>query len=212
MAIEKYKKFLEKYRRYESFRIAKEELDKINGERILELGTTRSFVDGSHEGCMVDDEKYWFPNNPEMWDWGAGAFTLVFAESYFNTNTKIITLDICQSHINRCKIMTERFKNVDYVISCSIEYLKSQCKNSFDLIYMDTGDCDERGAKHQEKETEIIIGNDLLKSKGLILIDDHNKLDKNLVNKTKYSLPLYLNNNYKIIYEGGEQILLKKND
>ena len=34
---------------------------------IVELGTSRSFVDGKFPGCNEDDRKYWEPNNPDKW-------------------------------------------------------------------------------------------------------------------------------------------------
>lgn len=205
--IEKYKHFLD--RRYQSFKLANEEFKKINGKTILELGTTRSFVDGSHVGCMSDDVRYWYPNNPELWDWGAGAFTLVFSEEYKNTDVKIVTVDAINAHIKRCKIMTEKNKNVEYVTNCSLNYLNTLSESSCDFIYQDTCDCDENGCLHHKKEAEIIVSKKILKSGGVILIDDHKNLDTSLTSKTKYSLPVYTQNGFVILYEG-QQLLLKK--
>jgi hypothetical protein len=50
-----------------------------NFKTIVELGTSRSFVDGKFPGCNEDDVKYWEPENPEKWDWSAGIFTKVFS-------------------------------------------------------------------------------------------------------------------------------------
>jgi hypothetical protein len=64
--------------------------DKYN---IVELGSSRSFVTGGKEGCLNPDIKYWKPDEPENWDWGAGVFTKVFAENLKDTNCKIYTVD-----------------------------------------------------------------------------------------------------------------------
>lgn len=211
MVIEKYKKYLtdEQFNRYETFVMARDLFDKINGQTILELGTTRSFVGGAYPGCLSDDEKYWEPNSPEKWDWGAGAFTLVFAEQYFNTNVKITTLDINASHLFRCKTMVDRFNNVEFVCSDSESYLKKLSPESIDFIYQDTADCDEYGCYVHQREAEIVVNNNILKSNGILLIDDHQNFDKNLPSKAKYSLRVYKEAGYKILLEG-KQLLLQK--
>ena len=66
--------------RYETFKRAFEEFEKMNGNTIVELGTTRSFVHGGLAGCNSDDPQYWTPDNPERWDWGAGCFTRMVSE------------------------------------------------------------------------------------------------------------------------------------
>lgn len=207
MSIKKYKSFLGN--RYLSFKAANDIFKKNNGTTILELGTTRSFVDGAHEGCMKEDVKYWYPDKPEFWDWGAGAFTLVFSEEYKNTDIKLTTVDISKKHIEICKIMTQKNNNVEYIVGSSINYLNSLKENTCDFIYQDTCDCDENGCRHHKLEAQIIIEKNLIKQEGIILIDDHCNEDPSLCSKTKYSLSLYLKNNFKIIYEG-KQLLLQK--
>lgn len=207
MKLEKYKTYLQN--RYITFKLAKDIFDANNGKIILELGTTRSFVDGSHVGCMKDDPKYWYPNNPELWDWGAGAFTLVFSEMYKDTDVKITTLDIMTSHIQRCKIMTSHNNNVNYVIDSSTSYLMSLPSESIDFLYQDTCDCDDNGARHHLEEAKILVERNIIKPKGILLIDDHRTTTPELVSKTKYSLNFYLENGFTVIEEN-QQLLLQK--
>ena len=63
--------------RYHTFKYCFDEFEKNNMKTVVELGTSRSFVDGRFPGCNEDDTKFWEPNNPEKWDWSAGCFTKV---------------------------------------------------------------------------------------------------------------------------------------
>ena len=211
MSIEKYKQYLTdvEANRYESFILARDLFNKIKGKKIVELGTTRSFVNGAHPGCLADNEVYWEPNSPQKWDWGAGAFTILFAEEYQNTNVQITTVDIDQRHLNRCKVMVDKFKNVEYVCSDSESYLQSLPEKSVDFIYQDTADCDDHGCHIHEREAHIIVNKNILKPKGILLIDDNINYDTTLPSKAKYSLPIYVQAGYKIVFMG-KQILLQK--
>ena len=68
--------------RYETFKIVFEHFENNNGQVIVELGTSRSYVHGGLLGCNSDDTKYWTPDQPENWDWGAGFFTGVALNVY----------------------------------------------------------------------------------------------------------------------------------
>ena len=193
MNIQKYEKYLEpamkyyyddgtiiKYfnrlpkNRYYTFAICIEYLNNIKNPIIIELGTTRSYVDGRFEGCNVDDIKYWNPNDMEKWDWSAGFFTYIFGEYVSQTNGTLHTVDICPTHINMCKNMTEQFKNnINYHISSSEDFLNN-FEGQADIIYLDTGDMTpiEQTAQLQLSEIKIIVERNLLKPTGYILIDD----------------------------------------
>src|SRR5579872_987136 len=97
--------------RYHTFLQAFEHFEKINGKVIVELGTTHSFVHGGLEGCDNDNIKYWTPNNPERWDWGAGAFTLMAAECLAHLKPTFYTVDLSNNHLTRCKIMTPKYSS-----------------------------------------------------------------------------------------------------
>lgn len=189
-------------------------LNKIN---ILELGTSRSFVDGRFEGCNLNDKKYWEENNPEKWDWSAGLFSKVIAECLPNTN--IDTVDINSNHLKRCKHINKNNKNITYIHKPSENYLK-EYEGKLDVIYLDTGDMNpvEDVALLQLLEVQLIINNDLLSENGLIVIDDvYNPIPKNegeesIYGKSKYSIPFLISKGYEILMDEYQMILKLKNN
>jgi hypothetical protein len=181
--MDKYFKFLDDYCQYDYSHCAREhksraytfkyiwdELLKRKHPIIVELGTTRSFVHGSHEGCMKFDEKYWFLDKPEYWDWSAGCFTRVFAEM---PDKEFHTVDISKNHIWVAKTMTKMFGGMNYHVMDSKEFLHSFNKQA-DLIYMDTGDMNpiEETAQLHLREAKIIVNLERVKIGGYILMDD----------------------------------------
>ena len=113
--------------RYVSFKICLEHLQQINNPSVLELGTCRSFVDGRFVGCNSDDVKYWEPNSPDKWDWGAGCFGLVFGQLL---DCKLTSLDIISSHIQRCKVMMKSLGIMsNHITSDSVSFLKELMKS-----------------------------------------------------------------------------------
>jgi|688.fasta_scaffold32626_2 hypothetical protein len=74
-----------------------------------------------------------------------GAFTLVFGDLIKNwTGGKLITIDISEENINKCKEVTKNYSDViEYVISDSVSYLESMTDddvNKIDFIYFDSYD------------------------------------------------------------------------
>src|SRR5262245_32878411 len=98
--------------RYYTFKKAFCYFATASGKRIVELGTSRSFVHGGLAGCNSSDTTYWKPQQPERWDWGAGFFTRMAAECLFFLAPEIHTVDICAEHIARCRVMTEEFSSI----------------------------------------------------------------------------------------------------
>jgi hypothetical protein len=202
--------------RYMSFKHCLEFLSKRDNADVLELGTSRSFVDGKFEGCNMNDPKYWDPNDFSKWDWGAGCFTLIFGTiGNYNSFT---TVDLIESHLKRCKIMTDSLNiKCNHVTSDSTIYLENTDKK-YDLIYLDTGDMwpIEYTCNLQLKEAEIIVRRDLLKEGGIILIDDvlngtpreMGDID-NKLGKSEESIPYLVQKGYDIIFEGYQYILKK---
>jgi hypothetical protein len=200
--------------RYHTFKYC---IDYFNNKNpvIVELGTSRSFVDGRFEGCNLDDTKYWEPNNPEKWDWSAGFFTKVFSESFPNSN--LITVDLSNSHIKRCKYMNKNVNNINYVVSSSEDFLNN-IDYKIDLLYLDTGDMTpiEETAQLHLREVKIVVERNLINKDGLILIDDvRNPTPKNAgepsnYGKAKYSIPFLLQNGFKPIMNEYQVILIKK--
>ena len=187
---------------------------------VLEMGTCRSFVDGKFIGCNSNDTKYWEPNNPSKWDWGGGCFSLVFGQEFKNQNNfELLTVDIIDSHINRCKIMTNSLGiKCTHIVSDAADSLnKINCK--LDLIYMDTGDMwpIKPTEELQLREAKKIVELNILTKNGLILIDDVlNGTPKeqgdlnNKLGKSTLSIPYLLDNGYMIVYEGYQYILKRK--
>jgi hypothetical protein len=204
--------------RYDTFLAAFEHFENTNGRIVVELGTTRSFVHGGLVGCNSDDTRYWTPGNPENWDWGAGGFTRMAAECLGHLNPVIHTIDLARSHIERCKVITNDFKNIiQYHVCSSIDFLQN-CPFKIDLLYLDTGDMTpiEPTAQLQYAEAMVIVERDLLADNGIILIDDvRNQTPKQFgeksdLGKSKYSIPYLLNHGYELVADEYQVILKKK--
>lgn len=183
---------------------------------VIELGTTRSFVHGGLEGCNSDDERYWSPNDPSRWDWGAGCFTRVAAESLSPKGAIIHTVDACPSHVERCKIITMDLGSIQYHVSDSVAFILS-FSGKADLVYVDTGDMTpiEPTALHQLKEAKAIVSTGIIPVGGLVLIDDvRNAAPKQFgdttgLGKAKYSLA-YLESNGFVRVIDEYQVLLRR--
>ncbi len=200
-----------------TFKKAFELFIENDGKIVVELGTTRSFVHGGLPGCNSDDVRFWTPNSPENWDWGAGCFTRIAAECLAPLNIIIHTVDLAQSHINRCKIITAPFaQSIHYHVCSSLTYL-ANTDQKIDLLYMDTGDMTpiEPTALLQLEEAKLVVSRDLIAPHGLILIDDvKNQTPKQFgetsdLGKAKYALPYLLEHGFEIV-EDEYQILLQK--
>lgn len=222
--LEKYKKYLdagtvessgidnEAISRYQSFKKCMEFLENKKNKSILELGTTRSFTDGKYEGCNSDNTFYWNKDNYSKWDWGAGCFTLIFGQL---DEIDLTTVDVCSSHIERCKFMTSSLGiQCTHVVSDSVEFLK-QTDKEYAIIYLDTGDMTpiEATAQKQLEEVKIIIERKLLMPLGYLLIDDvMNKTpkehgDDSGMGKSKYSIPYLYDKGYLALHKGYQYIL-----
>lgn len=233
LVLKKYKKYLDRgtyegqnwsqfakrpKSRYHTFKIAFEHFIHTKGKVIVELGTSRSFTHGGIPGCNLDDPKFWTPENPKNWDWGAGIFTRMAAESLSHTDANIRTVDLSANHIERCKIMTAPFsKALSYHVRSSVDFLLNCAPKSIDLLYLDTGDMTplEPTAQLQLEEAMIIVDKDLLTDDGIILIDDvRNQTPKEFgeatdLGKSKYSIPFLLTFGYEIV-EDEYQVILQK--
>jgi hypothetical protein len=195
--------------RFASLSFAFEHLQRTRGRTVVELGTTRSFVHGGLAGCNEDDPRYWQPDAPERWDWGAGCFTLLAALCL--PDAEIHTVDAAASHIERCRVMTAAYaRRIRYHVCDSVEFLHSWAPGTLDLVYLDTGDMwpIEPTARHQLAEVQVICEERLLSSGGLVLIDDVGNPtprrfgDDSPYGKAKYSLPYLLEQGFEVAFEG----------
>ena len=66
--------------RDETFRYCINYFKDKDNIKIVELGTSRSFVDGKFKGMCENDLKWWKPKSLERWDWSAGLFTKYFSD------------------------------------------------------------------------------------------------------------------------------------
>lgn len=206
--------------RYDTFKTAFEHVAKHNGKVVVELGTTRSFVHGGLPGCNLDDIGYWTPNNPENWDWGAGCFTRLAAECLSPLGIQIHTVDICQNHINRCRIITQDVnRTIQYYVASSVDFLAScNFPGGIDLLYIDTGDMTpiEPTAQLQLQEAMMIVKRNLLSPNGIILLDDVGNQtprkfgETSSLGKSKYALPYLLNHGFEILQYEYQVILMRK--
>ena len=183
---------------------------------ILELGTSRSFVDGKYDGVLKNDRKYWEPDNIEKWDWSAGLFTKYFPDILEERGKKyhLTTVDINKKALEISKIITENKKdNITYINENSENQIINTPKKSIDLLYLDTGDMNLETAKLQLREVKLIVKHDIVKNGGIILIDDvrnpNNEFTRKNLGKSRFSIPYLLQNGYKIILDE-YQVVLKK--
>ena len=198
-------------------------LDSFNDKdwliEILELGTSRSFVDGRYPGACNPSHKIWEPNSMEKWDWSSGLFTKYFSNvlKERRKNFHLTTVDISPVSIHISKIITQdNNDNIEYITKSSEEVISTCKSKSIDLLYLDTGNMDEETALLHLREAELVVKHNILKDDGLILIDDVrnpymllNNKTTNKLGKSKYGLPFLLKNGYEII-EDEYQVLLKK--
>jgi hypothetical protein len=173
---------------------------------IVELGTSRSFVNGQYEGCTSPDKKYWEPNNPEKWDWGAGIFTKVFSENLKGENVIIYTIDPNREAISIVQTMCEN-NNVNIINGYSSDFL-IHFNGKIDFLYMDHLESSEEASIQHLYDSEIVIKRDLMTSNGVILVDD---VGDNIINtKGKYSIPYLMQNGFKKIIHEYQVLLVKE--
>lgn len=173
---------------------------------IVELGTSRSFVDSKYTGCMVPDKRYWEESKIEQWDWGAGLFTRICSEMIFGTNSILYSVDPLARAIYISRIITNRFNNnIVYERIDSTSFLQNMNK-TIDLLYMDHHETCEEGAKLHLKDCEIFTSKNLLRIGSVIIIDDTGFSD---FGKGKYSIPFLQNKGFRIIYKGYQTVLIK---
>ncbi len=201
--------------RYDTMKYCWDQVEKYNFKTVVELGTTRSYVDGKFPGCNESDTKYWEPDNPIIWDWSAGCFTRVIGEMIQGTDIDFITVDFNPLHIERSKVVTQGLSNIEYHVMSSEEFLSSG-EGQIDFLYMDTGDMHpiEPTAELHLREAQLIAGCDIMSKNGVILIDDVRnttpKIVDNEESKAKYSIPFLLKNGFDLVMDEYQVVLQKK--
>jgi hypothetical protein len=174
---------------------------------IVELGSSRSFVNGGVPGCLVPDARFWNPDEPKKWDWGAGIFTKVFSENLSGKNFKLYTVD---PHVNANFVVSTICRNNKEVIVCS-DYSTNFLKKldfKIDFLYMDHMDICEQACVQHLQDAKFIIENNIMSDNAVILVDDVGIDNTN--SKSKYSIPYLLQNGYTQVMHD-YQIVLTKN-
>jgi len=203
--------------RYYTFKYCFEEFEKNNMKTVVELGTSRSFVDGRFEGCNSDNILYWESGNPSKWDWAAGCFTKTAAEClYYVPGFNLTTVDLIPNHINRCKIMNSANNKIKYLVMSSEEYL-STVDEKIDFLYLDTGDMTpiKFTADLHLREAKIIVERDLISKNGIILIDDIRSTvpyecgESIDLGKGHLSIPYFIENGFELVMDEYQTVLRK---
>ena len=177
-------------------------IDSKKTFNIVELGTSRSFVSQR----IINDEKYWTPDNIENWAWSDGFFTKTFADNLEGYNFKLYTVDPCPNANKVVKTVIGNNKNVEVISGYSTDFLNN-IDFKIDLLYMDHMESSIEACKLHLIDSKLIIEKDLMAKKSLILIDDTTPVSNG--GKSLFSLPYLINNGYKkIIHE--YQVLLSK--
>jgi len=135
--------------RAHTFAAAFRHFEKTGGKVVVELGTTRSFVDGAYEGCNAgcfdggctpeEVERWWRPDDPSFWDWGAGTFGRLAALCLGHLAEDQHQVDYAEAHILRAQAMNSDMPHVMYHHSMSEDFLEN-FQGKIDLLYLDTGD------------------------------------------------------------------------
>ena len=182
--------FLNKYshsknKRFSSFKKALEIAKSRDLKTFVETGTSRGKI------------KFFFFLK---YNWKDGMSTLIFSEYVKNYNGHLFTCDINPINIkNSKKFVNVNEKFVTFVVDDSINFLKN-FKNHIDFLYLDSLDGqDPNSSEHQLNEIKASYLK--LHKNSLVLLDDKGA-------KTKLSLSFMLKNNFKILNETNEQVLL----
>ena len=170
---------------------------------IVELGTSRSFVSGRIENGV----KYWEPNNPKKWDWGAGCFTKVFADNLKDYNVNIYSVDPCPRANRVVKTIIRNNKTVEVIQEYSTDFL-NKIDFKIDMLYMDHMESSKQACAVHLYDSKLLIEKDLMSEKALILIDD-TPADSGIRSKGLMSIPYLLDNGYTTVLHE-YQILLSK--
>lgn len=171
--------------RYKSFEFALMEAKKRNLKTFVETGVARG------------KQKFLFFSKM---NWKDGMSTLIFSDFVRHVNGSLTSCDISQKNVNNARDFAKKNENfINFVVEDSIKFL-SKFDKKIDFLYLDSLDGQFEGAsKHQLEEIKVAKKN--LHEKSLVLLDDKG-------DKTKLSIDYMIENNFKILNETREQVLL----
>ena len=176
--------------RYDSFAYTLNLCQKRNLKNIVETGTSRGKI------------KFFFFRK---YNWKDGMSTIMLAEYAKFINGVLHTCDISKKNINSAKKFTSNLnKFINFYVNDSVNFLQ-KFPDKIDFLYLDSYDGHDpiNASKHQLKEARASI--DKLHQNSLVLLDDKGT-------KTNLSIDFYKRNNFYILNETKNQILLSKNN
>ena len=172
--------------RFKSFEFALQEAENRNHKLLVETGTARG-----------RKKKYffWYKEN-----WTDGMSSMIFSDYAKYIKGHLYTCDIDEQNIKNAKKFTKKNKPfITFIKDDSVNFLKN-FKQKIDFLYLDSLDGHLPNASdHQLNEIKNSIN--LLTNNSLVLLDDKGS-------KTNLSSQFLLKNNYKIINETDQQLLL----
>ena len=171
--------------RFKSFEFALLEASRRNHKTLVETGVARG------------KKKFIFFRKI---NWLDGMSTLIFSDYAKFVNGHLYSCDIDNKNINSAKKFTKKNSNfITFVKDDSLNFLKN-FEKKIDFLYLDSLDGQfSNASKHQLNEIKLAVKN--LHEKSLVLLDDKGQ-------KTKLSIDYMINNNFKIINETKQQVLL----
>ena len=173
--------------RFESFKFALNEANKRGHKILVETGVARGKT------------KFFFINKT---NWLDGMSTLIFSDYARFTGGFLYACDIEKKNIDNAKKFTIKNSSfIEFVQDDSLNFLRDFVKK-IDFLYLDSLDGQFKdAANHQLKEIKLAEKN--LHKNSLVLLDDKGQ-------KTTLSLDYMIKNNFKIINETKQQILLSR--
>jgi hypothetical protein len=171
--------------RFKSFEFALNEAKKRNHKIIVETGVARGKI------------KFLFFSKI---NWLDGMSTVILSDYARHINGELYACDISEKNIKNAKKFSKFNKDfITFVTDDSLNFL-SEFNKDIDFLYLDSLDGQfKEASSHQLNEIKIAIKK--LRTGSLVLLDDKG-------DKTNLSIDYMLKNNFNIINETREQVLL----
>jgi hypothetical protein len=178
---------------------ALEELNKINGQVIVEIGSMRQI-------CLHD-------LNVDLECCNDGHSSLLFAKSGYD----FTTVDIDPKHFEITKFSLDKFHNAKCVCDDALLFLEHYNGKKIDLLFLDAWDVDNPNSAELHLKA-YLLSKPHLNTSHLILIDDtdvdyqnddfvYNK--EGIGGKGKLLIQYLIDNGYKILLKGRQTLLWK---
>jgi predicted O-methyltransferase YrrM len=191
----KTEKYLEKRmvstdKRYSSFLLILELLKEHDAKILVETGTAR---------------------NGNLNFVGDGGSTIIFGDWATHHRAKLYSIDHDLSAIKNAKDATKPYaKYIDFVVGDSIAVLEN-FNQEIDFLYLDSFEyeCDHPNPSQEHHLKEIVTAYPFLHQNSIVMLDD---CDLPFGGQGKFVVDFLLSNDWKIIHEGYQTILVHKNN